>query len=338
MRQLRKIHFVMIGISILSLAILSAGCGAAATPTAAPTSKVKVAYLFGGVVNDASFNQLGYQSMQSAQKKITNMETAYAEKTSPTDAPRAMREYLNNGYQIIWLHGGEFVDPAVKTAADFPKASFVVYGGAPIPNAPPNLWNIANKQGWAEGFYLAGVVAGMTTKTNKLGFVGGIKLPVYAAALDGFTLGAKSVNPNIEVFSVFTGNFDDGPKAKEAATAQIERGADIIAHALNLGFLGVVEAAKAKPGTLLIGKDIDQSSVDPNLVITSVILDYGLIMADIIPQITKGTAGGFYASSVAKGAIYITPPASKLTKAETAAKAETAKKDITSGTLVVTVP
>jgi ABC-type lipoprotein export system ATPase subunit len=93
------------------------------------------------------------------------------------------------------------------------------------------------------------------------------------------------------------------------------------------GFLGVL-GSKSKPGTLLIGKDIDQSSIDPGLVITSVILDYGLIMGDIIPQVTKGAPGGFYASSVAKGAIYITPPASKLTKPETATKAEAVKKDI----------
>jgi len=309
---------------------------ASAAPTAAPAAKLKVAWLFEGVINDASFNQHQFESMKFLQSKLP-VETTYAEKVTPADAPRAMRSYINDGYKVIYAASGTYTSVAAQTAKDFPTTSFVVYGGAPIPNVSPNVWNVANAQGYAEGFYLAGVLAGLTTKTNKIGFIGGLKLPVYQSALDGYALGAKSVNPAIEVKSVFTGSFDDAAKAKEAATAAIEGGADIVAHSLNLGFVGLVEAARSKPGVRLIGNDVDQERTAPGLVLTSVILDYGRIAVQVVGEVQKGTPGGFFASSLAKDVIYLEPIRGDVA-ASTKTKVEQTRADIVSGKLKVTVP
>lgn len=338
---------------VLAMAMLAAACQApastspattspatpaatAAAKTAAPAPKVKVAWIFEGVINDASFTQHQFESMKYLESKMS-VENTYAEKVTPADAPRAMRDYINSGNKVIYAASGTYVSAAVQTAKDFPATTFVVYGGAPIPNVTPNVWNVANKQGYAEGFYLAGVLAGLTTKTKKIGFVGGLKLPVYQAALDGYTLGAKSVDPAIDVKGVFTGSFDDAAKAKEAATAQIEGGADILAHSLNLGFVGLVQAVRAKPGVRMIGNDVDQEKNAPGLVITSVILDYGRIAVQVVGEVQKGTPGGFFASSLAKEVIYLEPIRGDVPDSAKA-KVEQARKDIVAGTLKVTVP
>jgi basic membrane protein A and related proteins len=312
----------------------TAATGAAQTASQAPA--LKVAWIFEGVINDASFTQHQFESMKYLESKLP-VQNTYAEKVTPADSPRAMRDYVNGGYKIIYAASGTYVAAAVQTAKDFPGSTFVVYGGAPIPDVTPNVWNVANKQGYAEGFYLAGVLAGLTTKTNKIGFVGGLKLPVYQAALDGYTLGAKSVNPGIDVKGVFTGDFDDAAKAKEAATAQIEGGADILAHSLNLGFVGLVEATKAKPGVSLIGNDLDQDRTAPGLVLTSVILDYGRIAVQVVGEVQKGKLGGFFASNLATETIYLLPIRSDVPASATA-KVEQTRSDIVSGKLKVTVP
>lgn len=312
------------------------GTAAPATAAATAAAKLKVAWLFEGVINDASFTQHQFESMKYLDSKLP-VQSTYAEKVAPADAPRAMRDYINAGNKVIYAASGTYVSAAVQTAKDFPATTFVVYGGAPIPDVSPNVWNVANKQGYAEGFYLAGVLAGLATKTNKIGFVGGLKLPVYQAALDGYTLGAKSVNPAIDVKGVFTGSFDDAAKAKEAAAAQIEGGADILAHSLNLGFVGLVQAVRSKPGVRMIGNDVDQDKNAPGLVVTSVILDYGRIAVQVVDEVQKGKPGGFFASSLAKEVIYLEPIRGDVPDSAKA-KVEQTRKDIVAGTLKVTVP
>src|SRR5574341_600092 len=113
----------------------TAGTGGAQATAQGP--KVKVAWIFEGVINDASFTQHQFESMKYLESKMP-VENTYAEKVTPADAPRAMRDYINSGYKIIYAASGTYVSAAVQTAKDFPTTTFVVYGGAPIPNVTPN--------------------------------------------------------------------------------------------------------------------------------------------------------------------------------------------------------
>jgi basic membrane protein A len=144
------------------------------------------------------------------------------------------------------------------------------------------------------------------TKSNVLGFVGGRENPLYTACSMAYAEGAKSVNPDIQVLSVFTGDFNDPVKAKEAAVSQIQSGADVIVGVQSLGMTGIFAAAEeAENQVWVVGKDNDQFSQAPNVVLTSVIIDYAIQMDSILAQVADGVRAGSMPQSPVNGAVYL---------------------------------
>lgn len=320
---------LMAVVSLLALLIVACGAQPTAQPTAQPaaesgesdtpsepqvepeqeapaTGAANAGFIFPGVVNDGSFNTLGFNAMQGAKEDL-GFESTYAESVAPTDAPRVMGELVNGGANIVWAHSGTFVDPVVKTAADYPNASFVVYTGAEIPDAPENIWQIANVMGFRQVYCLAGVLAAEMTSSNVIGFVGGIELPVYAQGRQMYERCAQNVNPDIKVLGSFTGDFDDAVKAKEATTAQMEQGADVFAHSVNLGTYGMLEAIKSAPDVYIIGAEKREPDLDPERYLSAVLIDYEQVMKQIIPLAEQGELGGFYEATLDKGSAIIAP-------------------------------
>jgi basic membrane protein A len=276
-------------------------------PTAAPEEgSDTVGFIFPGVVNDGSFNTLGFTAMEGAQADL-GFESTYAESVAGTDAPRVMGELIDGGAFMIWAHSGTFVDPVVATAADYPEVSFAVYTGSQLPDAPSNIWQIANVKGFRQIYCLAGVAAGTITSSNVIGFIGGIELPVYAQGRQMYERCAMLVNPDVEVLGSFTGDFDDAVKAKEAAVAQIEQGADVFAHSVNLGTYGILEAVQAADNVYMIGAAKDETELDPERYLTAVFIDYEQLMEQLIPRARDGELGGFYESTLEAGTAVLSP-------------------------------
>lgn len=282
-------------------------------PAEAPTESqpttgqggMKVAFLFPGVVNDGSYNTLGYNAMQAVEQEL-DLDVIWNERVAPAEAPRVIGEFAASGVDAVWAHSGTFLDPVINTAPNFPEVSFVTYAGLPQDNAPPNVWQQINLDGHRQMFFLTGVMAGLMTKSNVIGFVGGVELTTYVEGMKSFEMGAQWVNPDAEVLIVWTGNFDDAAKAKEAAIGQMEQGADVMAHAVNLGVYGVVEAIKEHEGVYFVGKDIDQSSLLPDRTLCSMFINYSEAMGIILPKIAAGELGGVFTSSLADNSVVVT--------------------------------
>lgn len=249
-------------VAALLLAALAVGCaGQPATPT--PTPELKVALLVNGSINDGGFNQAGYRGLQAVERELA-AKISYSEKVSVADAEPALREYAEQGYRVVFAHSFEYGDPVLKVAGDYPETYFVVWTG--IVSQAPNVASIELLE--QESGYLMGVLAGSMTQSDMIAAVGGADLPVIVRILEGYKLGAKSVNSDVRVMTTYVGAWDDPARGKEAALAQIEAGADVLYHVADKTGLGVIQAAQ-EGGVYALGSASDQSSVAPGTVLSS---------------------------------------------------------------------
>ncbi|MDP2367986.1 BMP family protein [Rhodoferax sp.] len=189
-----------------------------------------------------------------------DIEYKASENVSNADYERVMREYATGGSQLIVGEAFAVEAAARKVAKDFPKTSFLM-GSSGKPQAP----NFSVFDNYIqEPAYLSGMVAGVMTKSNKIGLVGGFPIPEVNRLMNAFMAGVKETNPKVEFSVSFINSWFDPPKAKEAAFAMIEKGADV----MYAERFGVSDAAKEK-GKLAIGNVINTQSQYPETVIAS---------------------------------------------------------------------
>ena len=185
-----------------------------------------------------------------------------------------MRQLAAGDAQLIFGVGFLFTDDIRKLAREFPDKKFacVDYTVTPNDTLPPNLVALKFKE--EEGSYLVGALAGLLNKTGKLGFVGGMEIPLIKKFEAGYVAGVHAVRPKTQVIVKYAGTtgtaFKDPTKGKELALAEYNQGADIIYHASGSTGLGVFEAAREK-GKLAIGVDSDQYDEAPDNVLTSMV-------------------------------------------------------------------
>ena len=237
--------------------------------------KFKVAMLLPGSISDAGWNALAYEGLVAIEKQL-GAETSHAETRTPSDQEEQFRSYALDGYNIVFGHGYEFQDPAKAVAPDFPETIFITSSGGTITdNISPVNFRVE------EPAYLLGMMAGMMTKTNKLGVMGGQNIPSVNSTFMAFEGGAKSVNPDVEVSWVYVGNWEDIGKGKELALAQINEGVDFIFPNADAAGLGAYEAAEIfnksetakKEGRMVytFGANRDKSDISPTVIANAVI-------------------------------------------------------------------
>jgi basic membrane protein A and related proteins len=229
-------------------------------------------------------------ALQEIQKKL-GLSVSHSEQVAVADVERVAREYLGSGYTIVAFHGGQYLTAVQKLAPQFPNANFIIVSQGK--NLPPNVWNITRH--FHQGFYPLGVVAARATKTNRIGYISGIKLPDFISSLNAAYEAVKQTNPKAQFVYTFTGDQNDPVKARQAAEAQIAGGVDVIISALNLGVLGAVEAAQAaKTPVWMTSFYTDKSAMAPKVFLTSLVLDFSKPYLTVTENILKGQRGGNY--------------------------------------------
>jgi basic membrane lipoprotein Med (substrate-binding protein (PBP1-ABC) superfamily) len=184
----------------------------------------------------------------------------FSENVANTDYERVMREYAENGSDLIVGEVFGVERAARKVAADYPETAFLM-GSSFAPDGE----NFSVFDNFIhEPSYLVGMAAGKATKTNKIGMVGGFAIPEVNRLMHAFMAGAKSVNPDVEFMVTFINSWYDPPKAKEAAFAMIDSGADI----MYAERFGVSDAAKER-GILAVGNVIDTAADYPGTILGS---------------------------------------------------------------------
>ncbi|MDR1900086.1 MAG: BMP family protein [Treponema sp.] len=261
--------------------VFAGGKKDAASGGASKAKAVKVAFIMSGPISDMSWNYTGYQGLLLMEKE--GAEFTYQENTEPSQIVESARTYAAEGYDMVFINDDNNQEDVVKTAADFPGTHFFICNGA---NHTANVYPVYfadEDQG-----YIMGVMAGLATKTNKIGFVGGIEFtPIIHCAM-GFEQGAKSVNPNVEVIVTYTGSFIDVGAAKETAKALFEAGCDVVAPNADAASLGVIEAGEeAKKMTVACGAGMEK--VGPTTNIGGVVMNTAVGYKTAFDQVLSGT-------------------------------------------------
>jgi basic membrane protein A and related proteins len=261
--------------------------------------KIGIAYDVGGR-GDKGFNDLAAAATKKASDTLdaTCKESEPAPDEPDTAKEERLRTLADAGYNPIVAVGFVYTPMVTKVAKDYPKVKFAVVDGAA---EGKNVTDLVFKP--EQGSYLVGVAAGLKTKTNKVGFIGGVKGPIIDPFAAGFQAGVKKVNPKAKVDFKWLSDepnakaFQNVPGGRTAANALFDGGDDIVFHAAGQSGLGLFEAA-AKQKKFAIGVDSDQylgapSSQKP-YIITSALKRVDVATYDFLRDFKDGkTKPGF---------------------------------------------
>ncbi len=301
-------RMITLVVALVALVLALASCAPAPQPAAAPQEAKpagqSVAMVLPGPIGDQGWNTKAYQALE--QYKNAGLKTAYVDSVPDPDNEASLRSYGKQGYNLVVGHGFTFVDPVLKVAPEFPKTNFFVSAGLPPADAklPSNVSFMQYKS--EEGFYLAGMLAAKMSKTGNIGYVGAMSTPICLADLAAFKMGAREVNPNIKVSSVWVGSFDDPAKGRDAGLAQIANGVDVMVHDADSTGTGALKAAIEK-GIKVIGAVDDQSALGPDNFLTSIKIDVTKAIAQQNDLIKAGKFGGIWKPGMAEGIISLAP-------------------------------
>lgn len=309
---------------------------AAALSSTAMAADVKPALVYGtGGKFDKSFNEAAYQGAEKF-KKETGTDYRDFEPTSDTQGEQAIRNFASKGFNPVVAVSFAWTSAMEKVAGEFPDTKFVIVDS--VVNLP-NVRSVVYKE--EEGSYLVGLLGGMASKSGKVGFIGGMDIPLIRKFACGYAQGAKAANPKIEVLQSMTGTtgaaWNDPVRGGELTKNQIDQGADVIYAAAGATGLGVLQTA-ADNKKYSIGVDSNQNHLHPGSVLTSMVKRVDLAVYNAYKDTADGKfTGGIQANGVKDdGVAYaLDENNAKLITPEMKAAVEKAKADIIAGTVKV---
>lgn len=256
--------------SLCLVVILAAACrppssgSAGTTPDERPKTGVKIGMVTDtGGIGDQSFNMMAWRGLERAKSEL-GAETTVAESHQVSDYAANLRRLAERGCRVVFAVGFALEKPTAEVAPAYPDTRFAIVD-APGPKAP-NVAGLVFRE--EEGAYLVGALAGGMSKSRKLGFVGGMEIPLIKRFEAGYRAGIATTQPGAEVTAKYTNNWEDVARGKELALSLFNGGADVVFHASGRCGLGVIEAAKEKgSGFWAIGVDADQDhlgTADPD--------------------------------------------------------------------------
>lgn len=316
---------------IIRSVAIAAALAAGAPGLAFAQAKLKVAAVYTVPFEQQWVGRI-HKALKAAEAR-GEIEYKATENVSNADYERVMREYATGGNQLILGEVFGVEAAARKVAKDFPTVAFLM--GSSLKPQAPNFSVFDNYI--QEPAYLSGMVAGGMTKSNRIGMVGGFPIPEVNRLMNAFMAGAKETNPKAEFSVSFINSWFDPPKAKEAAFAMIDKGADV----MYAERFGVSDAAKEK-GKLAIGNVIDTQSQYPDTVVASALWNFEPAADRAIKLVKEGKFAaedyGVYAQMKHKGS-ELAPLGTfeKKVPADIVAKVKARQADILSGKFTVKV-
>jgi basic membrane protein A len=303
---------------------------------AADATPFKVALVLDkGGKDDKSFNNAAYNGAMKAKDEL-KVSVKYVEATDDNSFEPMLRSFAQKDFDIVIGIGVSQAEAMKKIAAKFPEKHFAIVD-APVES--PNVRALLFEE--HEGSYLVGAIAALTSKTGKLGFIGGMDIPLIRRFQMGFEAGAKKVNPSIGLTANYVGvtadSWNNPAKCKELAVNQYESGVDIIFAAAGASNLGLFDAAEEKK-KFAIGVDSNQNWIKPGLVLTSMMKRVDVAVFDAIQDAKNGKfSAGIKRYGLGNSGIdfAIDQYNEKLIAPETLKKVKALKASIIAGTIKV---
>jgi basic membrane protein A len=319
----------------IGLLVALVGAGVAATSaTAQNTIKPAVIFSTGGKF-DKSFNE-GVSMGAEKFAKETGITVAEFEPNNETQFEQAQRRFAQRGQDPIIAVGFSQAVPLGKVAKEFPKTRFTIIDSVVD---LPNVQSVVFRE--QEGSFLVGVLAALASKTDKIGFVGGMDIPLVRKFQCGFEQGIKYVNPKAELITNMTGTtpaaWNDPGRGAELAKGQFDRGVDVVYAAAGSTGIGILQAA-ADRGKLGIGVDSNQNYLHPGTMLTSMLKRVDLAAYNSFKAAQAGTwKAGTQVLGLKEGGVdwALDKDNEKLITPEMKAKVDAAKAGIVAGKIVV---
>lgn len=265
--------------------LMMAGAATLAMPAvlrhARAQSVIKVAGAHASPVENAWNSRIHLALIEAAESGLIEYE--FSEGIAATDYPRAMREFAEGGAQLVWGESYAVERDARAVAADYPDTSFLMGSSGGPEGDNFGVFGTRNH----EAAYLAGMLAGTMSETNIYGSVGGYPIPEVNLLINAFRMGVTEVNPDATFVNGFIGAWFDPAKAKEAAIAQIDGGADILFGER----IGTADAAEER-GIKAIGSLIDYTPRYPGTIFANAIWNFGPTVEAIVADIEAGNPVG----------------------------------------------
>lgn len=272
-------------IMVLVTNMFMVGCGSSDKVEQASANKdaMKIALILPGKADDVSWNQAMFEGMKKVEEEYGDkISVTYVEEVYEVgDIEPALRDFASEGYNLIIGHGFQFMEPIMKVGKEFPDVNFALGTGyKTLPNSC--VYDVKLE----EGGYLMGTLAGLMTKSNKIGVVGGADVVEIYRGHEAYKFAAKEVNPDIDIQELYTGDWRDAAKAKEGAISMYDSGADVVWHSGDGIGLGVVDAGKEKE-KFVLGNVADQNVLAPKAVLSGVVYNFAPIIKQMIDDITN---------------------------------------------------
>jgi basic membrane protein A len=274
-------------------ALALAGCASATQSVgsttgdgAAPGKDTKaVGFIMVGPKDDFGYNQAVYEGSQVIKKEFPDLDVLTAENVPEDDtAATTMEQMIDKGAKLIFATSYGHLDAAMKVAAAHPDVVVVQQGNTISGTIPKNAGTYFGTV--YEPMYLAGIAAGASTKTNKLGYVYAFPIPQTIANIDAFERGAQSVNPNAQTITVSTSSWCDPGKQQAAAASLLSQHVDVLTQHQDCTAT-VIQAAE-KAGAMTVGYHADASSLAPKGWLTGAVWNWGPVYTDIVKTVLAG--------------------------------------------------
>jgi simple sugar transport system substrate-binding protein len=321
--------------ALLTLTLaLTLACKKEAGPAPGEEKTLTVGFVYVGPRDDYGYNQ-AHAEGAAALKKMPGIKVREEENVPETlDVQKTMESMVNlDGATLLFPTSFGYFEPHILKMADkFPSATFLHCGGLYSEAKHPK--NVGSYFGYIdEAQYVAGVVAGLTSKKNKLGFIAAKPIPQVLRNINSFTLGARSVNPAITTAVVFTGDWSLPVKEAEAANSLVDQGVDVLTMHVDSPKV-VVETAE-KRGIFSSGYHANQSALAPKGYLTGAEWNWAKIYTDYVTWVREGKSYPHLLRGGLKDGFVKLSPYGPAVSEETKKKAEEVKSHLIDGTLVI---
>ncbi len=276
-----------LGTSIIIASSMLVGCGNGSEGKGAKkTVKVGMVADVGGI-NDESFNQSAWEGLQKAKKDL-GIEIKVIESKQQSDYIQNIETMVDDGMDLIIGVGYTMAEDIKTEANNYPEQQFAIIDET-YEDIPKNVTPILFREN--EAAYLTGLIAGRMTKTNQVGFIGGMDSAVVNRFEYGYKYGVNEANKDAQIKTQYAGTFGDAAKGKSIANQMYSGGADIILSAAGGTGLGAIESAKEQ-NKYAIGVDMDQSKLAPDNVLTSALKKVDVGVYDTVKAFVDGSLKG----------------------------------------------
>lgn len=263
--------------------VLIGGAATLALPTLlrAQGTPLRVAAVHASPVENAWNSRVHLAFQEAAAQGLITYE--FSEGVSATDYPRAMREYAEGGARLVWGESYAVENEAREVAADYPEVAFLMGSSGAPEGSNFGVFGTRNH----EAAYLAGMLAAPMSRSGRFGSVGGYPIPEVNLLINAFRLGVQEARPDATFSNAFIGAWFDPARAKEAAIAQVDAGADILFGER----IGTADGAQER-GAKAIGSLIDYTPRYPGTVFANAVWNYGPTVAAVVADVEAGTPVG----------------------------------------------